>query len=241
MLLRPPPPDLMLGASLFLDFDGTLVEIAEAPDAIRVGEGVRQLLADLSDRLGGRLVLVSGRSSADVRTWLAPLALPVVGSHGLELPGRSVSPPDELETGILQLQRLEQRFAGVLVERKPMGAALHYRQAPNAGEACRLAAEQVAAVTGLKVQPGKMVYELKPAEADKGTAIRILMAEPLHADTRPVFIGDDLTDEHGFAVARELGGAGVLVGEERPTAATYRLPGVAAVHQWLNDALERLP
>jgi trehalose 6-phosphate phosphatase len=122
-----------------------------------------------------------------------------------------------------------------------MGAALHFREAPEAEQACRAAATHVAASTGMQVQPGKMVFEIKPAGGNKGTAIRSLMEDPRNAGCRPVFIGDDLTDEHGFAVVRDLGGAGVLVGEERATAATYRLQDVPRVHRWLNEACEDLP
>lgn len=237
MPLSPPQPELLLGASLFLDFDGTLVELADRPDTITIGARLPELLADLSRKLGGRLVIISGRASADVRSWLAPLDLPVAGSHGLERPGVPALKSVSLDEGLRFLREVEQRFQGVLVEEKPMGAALHYRQAPGAEEACRIAADQAATITGLQVQPGKMVFELKPASGDKGSAVRAIMAEPLHLGTRPIFVGDDLTDEHGFAAVAELGGAGVLVGEERETAATYRLPDVTAVHDWLAAAI----
>ena len=241
MPLSPPPPELLLGASLFLDFDGTLVEIADAPDAIRVGDRLLSLLAELSTRLDGRLVLVSGRPSADVRSWLAPLQVPVAGSHGLEWFGVPAGASARLEAGLCHLRDLEQRFEGVLVEEKPMGAAVHFRQAPGAEGACRAAADHAASLAGLEVQPGKMVFELKPASGNKGTAVHAMMETPLHAGRRPLFVGDDLTDEHGFAAAVGLGGSGGLVGEERATAATHRLPDVSAVHDWLAQALELLP
>ena len=231
-----PPPELLHGASLFLDFDGTLVELADEPNAIEVKEHLPNLLSRLSEKLGGRLTLVSGRASADVQSWLAPLQLPIAGSHGLELAGTLLHPSERLAEGLRHLRELQSRHEGVLVEEKPLGAALHYRLAPEAEEACRAAAEHAASVTGLQVQPGKMVFELKPASGDKGTAVRRIMAEPLHAGRRPLFIGDDLTDEYGFAAAQELGGAGVLVGQERPTLAIYRLADVQAVHDWLARA-----
>jgi trehalose 6-phosphate phosphatase len=90
----------------------------------------------------------------------------------------------------------------------------------------------------MQVQPGKMVFEIKPADGDKGTAIAALMREPANDGRRPIFIGDDLTDEHGFVVVRDLGGAGILVGEERTTAATHRLRDVGHVHRWLTEACE---
>lgn len=236
-----PPTTLLRDASLFLDFDGTLVRIADRPDGIRVEPRLLKLLEELSRKLDGRLTLVSGRSSADVLTWLHPLRLTVAGSHGLERNGAPVDRAPALDECLRHLRSFEARHHGVLLEEKPMGVALHYRQAPEIEEECRSAAEQAAAISGLQVQPGKMVFELKPASGNKGTAVRDLMAEPQHTGTRPVFIGDDLTDEHGFAVVRELGGAGILVGEERDTAATYRLPDVDAVHDWLEQAAEVLP
>lgn len=240
MPLPTPPQTLLRDAALFLDFDGTLVSIADRPDAIRVEPELLSLLERLQIRLDGCLTLISGRASADVRRWLSPLQVAIVGSHGLERDGIAVHRSAMFEEGVRHLRSVQAQHVGVLLEEKPMGAALHFREAPDAEEACRAAVDQVAASMGLHVQPGKMVFEIKPADGDKGTAIRALMEEPANVGRRPVFIGDDLTDEHGFDVVRELGGAGVLVGEERYTAATYRLPDVASVHRWLNEASEVL-
>lgn len=240
MPLPTPPRELLRNAALFLDFDGTLVSIAERPDAINVPPQLIGLLERLQDKLDGRLTLISGRSSADVRRWLSPLQIPVIGSHGLERDGVEVPRSVELEDGLRHLRQVQALHSGVLLEEKPMGAALHFREAPEAEEACRAAASHVAASTGMQVQPGKMVFEIKPAEGDKGTAIRALMRDPRNAGRTPVFIGDDLTDEHGFAVVIDLGGAGILVGEERDTAAAYRLDDVEHVHRWLNKAGEEL-
>jgi len=239
-LITPPPPTLLHGASLFLDFDGTLVRIADRPGDIRVEHRLLALLEELGSKLDGRLTVVSGRASADVLAWLHPLRLAVAGSHGLERPGMPMSRPPAFDEGLQHLRQVEARHPGVLVEEKPTGAALHFRQAPEAEDECRTAAEHAAALAGLQVQPGKMVFELKPASGDKGTAVRDIMNEPHHAGRRPIFIGDDLTDEHGFAMARGLGGAGILVGEERTTAAIYRLADVPAVHDWLEGATETL-
>jgi trehalose 6-phosphate phosphatase len=240
MPLMRPPVTLLAGNSLFLDFDGTLVELAERPDAIEVTPRLRGLLGVLHNRLQGRLMLVSGRASADVASWLAPLAVPIIGSHGLEGLGQPVVIPPALSIASDALRLFAAGRRGVLVEDKPMGVALHYRQAPDAEAACHAAAEQAAKAGGLQLQPGKMVVELRPAGNDKGTALRAVMDEPVHRATRPIFIGDDLTDEHAFAAARALGGAGILVGPERDTAATYRLADVRAVHDWLEQACEAL-
>ena len=160
------------------------------------------------------------------------------GSHGLELgladgTRLPLSVPigfDDVREAVLRFAAADERL---LVEEKPAGIALHYRRAPK--EAKRVAGfmEEVARRRGLKVQHGNMVVELRPEGATKGDAIRAFMTEPEFLDARPVFVGDDLTDEHGFEAAAGLGGAGVLVGTERATAARYRLESVAAVASWL--------
>jgi trehalose 6-phosphate phosphatase len=129
---------------------------------------------------------------------------------------------------------------GLLVEEKPVGVALHYRNAPEAEAICHDAAQRLARSTGMSVQIGKMVVELKGAPGDKGQGLMRFMNEPPFKGTRPVVFGDDLTDEHAFATARVLGGAGVLVGAERPTAATYRLEDVSDLISWLQRACEGL-
>ena len=244
-MLEEPPIGLLSGASLFLDFDGTLVDLAPTPNSIQVDGALTSLLERLGDRLDGRLAIVSGRAVRDVRSYLHPVGLAVAGSHGLEHARHGCDPtdverPETLDRVIDELRLLEAAHPGVLIEEKLLGVALHYRQAPHAEEVCRSAADHAAEATGLEVQPGKLVFELKPAGADKGRALYRFMEQPPFAGTRPIFLGDDLTDEHGFEAARELGGAGVLVGDERRTAALYRLPGVSAVKRWLDAAAEAL-
>lgn len=241
----PPPGGLLRGASLFLDFDGTLVDLAPTPDGVIVGEHLRDLLATLSDRLGGRIAILSGRSVAEIAAFLHPVAIAIGGSHGLELrriDGGHDAPdrPDGLDGVIDRMKAFAADWPGVLVEEKPLGAALHYRGAPEAEAACRRLAHEAAELTGLALQPGKMVFELKPEGGDKGRALGLFMADPLFQGTRPIFLGDDLTDEPGFAAAAAAGGAGILIGEPRETAATWRLDGVEAVLAWLADEAERL-
>jgi trehalose 6-phosphate phosphatase len=239
--LRPPSPGLLDGAALFLDFDGTLVELAESPDAIRVPEGLRPLLQRLSERLDGRVALVSGRAIEDLDRHLGPSGIAVSGSHGLELrfaDGSEVAPavPAGLDAAQAELAAFVAADPRLLVEEKPASVALHFRRAPErAGEAEALAAV-LAERSGLAVQPGKMVVELRPHGADKGDALRRLMREPPFAGARPLFMGDDLTDEHAFRAAAELGGGGILVGAARDTAASWRLEDVAAAAVWLEEA-----
>ena len=236
----PPPADLLRGGSLFLDFDGTLVEIAQSPDAVKVDTRLAEIVRRLRERLGGRLAVISGRPVSQVRELLAADLL-VAGSHGMEFAsgdGRCGSPqrPGALAEVLKAMRDLASRHRGLIVEDKPLGVALHYRQCPAAEEECAGLAAELAARHALHLQPGKMMVEVRAAGGDKGTAIRTLMREPDMAGTRPVFMGDDHTDEPGFAAAAELGGAGILVGEPRETAARYRLEGVEAALAWLEAA-----
>jgi trehalose 6-phosphate phosphatase len=237
----PPPLSIFAGATppaLFLDFDGTLVELAETPDSVTLPRGLADLLARLARGLEGRLAILSGRSLADLERHLGPGPFAVSGSHGLELRlARGLDLPVAAPALPAAARRAALRFAegkdGLLVEVKPAGLAIHYRRAPEREAEVAEFAARLAAECGLRVQNGKMVAELRPAGADKGDALRALMREPIFAGARPWFMGDDLTDEDGFAAAAELGGGGVLVGSARPSAARWRLPDVEAAARWL--------
>lgn len=238
---RPPALCRLAPAALFLDFDGTLVELAEAPDAIAVPGGLTPLLDRLFERLDGRLAIVSGRAVHDLRRHLGGLAVVLSGSHGAELhypDGRSI--PVSAAPGLAEARESIRRFAaggdGLLVEDKPVGVALHYRLAPERAEEVDIFIEALAERHGLALMRGKMVAELRPGGSDKGSALRRLMGEPPFAGARPVFVGDDLTDEDAFRAAVSLGGEGVLVGPARPSAARWRLDGVVAVTEWLEVA-----
>lgn len=240
--MREPPVKLLSGASLFLDFDGTLVEIAERPDAVQVSARLSQVMWRLLDRLDGRVAVVSGRPADQVRELLG-CPVTIVGSHGLEFRGDFArlgtgARPAALEEALQAMRELAAGRPGVLVEDKPFGVALHFRQLPEAEAECNALALELAERHGLHLQPGKMMVEVRAPGGDKGTAIRALMREPPIANGSPLFMGDDLTDEPGFAAAAELGGAGVLVGEERATAALYRLDGVPEALDWLEAALD---
>jgi trehalose 6-phosphate phosphatase len=239
-----PPPDLLRDASLFLDFDGTLVELAERPDSVHVDARLVKLVEQLHERLEGRVALISGRSAARVRALLRADVL-IVGSHGMEFMARDGTPaPIEKPAALVEVEQAMSRLAGsnpgTLVEVKPLGVALHFRRCPSAEAACVSLASSLAEMHDLDLQPGKMMIEVRAPGGDKGTAIRILMREPDMAGTRPVFMGDDLTDEPGFAAAAELGGTGILVGERRESAAIYRLDGVDDTLAWLEVAATRI-
>jgi len=238
-ILPPPPASLLDGnASLFLDFDGTLVAIAETPEAVVVDARLREVLAALRTRLNGRVALISGRSAEELARLLDSPALDIVGSHGMEFrhaDGRRTiaDRPAGLTAALERIRRHAEGHRGLLVEEKPLGVALHYRQAPDEAQNCEALARTLAAEHGLHFQPGKMMVEVRAAGGDKGAAVRALMAEPGMASTRPLFMGDDLTDEPGFVAADELGGAGILIGPSRHSAARYRLDDVTALLDWL--------
>ncbi len=237
--LLPPPPDLLENGALFLDFDGTLVELADSPDTIKVPAGLAPMLERLRRRLDGRLAIVSGRSLADLERHLPAGGIAFSGSHGLELRlTGGIALPLSAPIGLDDVREKVERFAapipGLVVEEKPAGIALHYRMAPDQAERADAFMAALARERGFAVQRGAMVVELRPGGATKGDALKAFMAEPEFAGARPWFVGDDLTDEHGFAAAAALDGAGILVGPPRGTAARYRLESVGAVADWLS-------
>ena len=235
----PPPPPLSewtarQPVALFLDFDGTLVEIAETPDSIMVPGDLARRLESLAARIDGRLALITGRSLADIGGHLGRGSIRIVGSHGAEH-----GDADDPTTGISHdatgaIAALAGAWPGLLVETKPHGIAIHYRQEPDAEAAVFRVMDGIAEHEGLAVRQGKMVVELGPPQANKGQAVARLMSQPPYAGAIPIFIGDDVTDEDGFAAAAAAGGHGILVGPPRPTAAHYRLPGTRDVYNWLN-------
>lgn len=233
-----PPPALIEGASLFLDFDGTLADFV-APDLQPdFGDDARALLARLAERLDGRLAIVSGRSLDNLIETVGIDTLELSGSHGLErraADGRRHSPqPAEAIDALHQAARdFAVAHDGLVIEEKPTGVALHYRNRPAARDAVEAYAGRLAGSTDFELRLGQMVAEVRVRGPHKGDAVKLLMGEPPFADGRPLFVGDDLTDEDGFLAAHDLGGDGILVGPARPTAARYRLPTVAAVWEWL--------
>lgn len=237
--LPSPPLALLTGAALFLDFDGTLTPIVDTPDDVDVAPDLIAMLLALRAKLGGRLAIVSGRSVATLRD-LGFGDFLLAGTHGLEFarPGEAAQAPPRLPA----IDAVEAAFhafiadkPGLLVERKTISVGLHFRRAPEWGEAAGALAATLAAQHGLTIQHGKMLYELRPGGADKGSAVRALMKQSPMAGGVPVFIGDDVTDEEGFAVAADLGGAGILVGPQRSTLASFSLEQVAAVRRYLAE------
>jgi trehalose 6-phosphate phosphatase len=238
---RPSFPDRG-SASLLFDLDGTLLPIRPTPGEVSADDGDIDLVSGLVSRFGGRLAVLSGRPIADIDRILRRAVETVAGIHGLEIRrGGETRRPHATHPGLAPVRAAFARFAegtpGALVEDKGLSLALHYREAPgSAADAARLARD-LADETGLVLQRGSMVEELRTPGADKGDALRAIMAEPPFAGTAPWYFGDDLTDEDGFRAAAALGGAGVLVGPRRTTAARWRLPDIDALRDWLREGL----
>jgi trehalose 6-phosphate phosphatase len=241
------PPALGARCALFLDIDGTLLDLASTPDRVRVDPDVTVLLPRLAGRLGGAVALITGRAIADADRLFPGLALPIAGQHGLERRAAdgSVHLHDASMRGLARLRRELARFAarheGLLLEDKGATLALHYRLVPGLAahvhRTVRAMLQTMAVSAEWRLQPGKGILEIKPDGRDKGTAMLEYMAEPPFAGRLPVFAGDDLTDEYGFVAASHLGGWAVKVGRG-PTRARYRLPDVASVRAWLGTALQ---
>lgn len=249
MPLEPPPPPLLqrsldaipLSANwaLFLDFDGTLAEIAETPDTVRVEPDLVTTLQRLINWLDGAVALISGRPIADLDRIVTPLRPMAAGLHGLERRfGDHVECAPENEGALELLRRRLKHFAaahpGVLIEDKGAAIALHFRRVPELADACRREMEEAAQeLPEIRLLAGKMVIEAKSDGRHKGDAIRAFMAEPPFAGRIPVFAGDDTTDEDGFAVVNELGGITIKIGVGE-TQGHYRADNVAEFLKWLH-------
>lgn len=236
--IRRPPP-LTPDDALFLDFDGTLVGLAPTPDQVHVTPGLPDMLAALSDRLGGAVAVVSGRRIVDLLRLLAPFTAPMAGQHGLEIrhaDGRLSRRAAEaaMQPSFDALARFAACHPGAMLEDKGGSVALHYRNAPHLAAACRDATRDavVASGGGLRAIDGNKVIELVPASVGKGHAIADLAGEAPFRGRVPIFVGDDATDEDGFARVDSMDGVSIKVGPG-VSAARYRLPGVAEVIAWL--------
>lgn len=231
--------------ALFLDFDGTLVEIAPSPDEVRLDRRVPAALDSLRQALGGALALVSGRPVSFLDTALDPYRFDTAALHGaqIRLGGEIQSQaevPEEMRGALRDLVRFANSHVGIIVEDKRISVALHWRLAPQLHDEALDLMRAVADRMGpsIRLQEGKAVAELVPAEASKGTAIAQLMRLSPYAGRLPVFIGDDITDEHGFEAVNTLGGLSIRIGSGE-TCAKRRLESPTALRRLLLDAAER--
>ncbi|MCW6508210.1 trehalose-phosphatase [Lichenifustis flavocetrariae] len=235
-------PELPNGPiSLFLDVDGTLIDIAPRPDAVVVAPHLIETLNILDRRLDGALALVSGRTIADLDHLFHPLRLRASGVHGAEMrfdanhETESVAGDAVSEDIVARLRDIAGSHVGTLVENKRYSVAIHYRAAPAARE--ELARElqlliQSEAGQDLRILPGHMVFELKRATFDKGVAIGNFLTRAPFQGRRPIFCGDDVTDTPGFDAVLAAGGLAFSVGFSRPgLSGSFADP--AAVRDWL--------
>ncbi|HXQ54146.1 MAG TPA: trehalose-phosphatase [Stellaceae bacterium] len=240
-----PPPALQRSHALFLDFDGTLVEIAARPGLVRVSPELRRLLGQVASLLDGAAAIVSGRPVDELSRLLARFPGVLVGQHGLErrrTDGRVVrwSAEPALKPIRAVLAKFAQTHKGVELEDKGVTLALHFRLAPRFAAECIELVRRLADASGgaLEAIDGKMVVELVPEGSGKGGAIAALLAEPPFIGRVPIFIGDDSADEEGFVVIDRLGGTSVHVGDG-VSSARHRLGSVAQVRAWLAQSLAR--
>jgi trehalose 6-phosphate phosphatase len=237
------PPLLPLDRiALFLDLDGTLIELAPRPGDVTVPPALLSLLDKLHAGTGGALAVVSGRPIADIDRLLAPLHLPAAGTHGAELRDAADGPvhtvgeslPGTLRDRLNSIAKeLQSQWHGVSVEDKTSALAIHYRLAPEAEAALRAALDRLDLPTGWQILSGHCVYEIRAQALNKGAAMKTLTRAPAFAGRQPVFVGDDRTDLDGIASAVAAGGHGIAIGELEAPAAEWRLPNVPAVHDWL--------
>jgi trehalose 6-phosphate phosphatase len=233
-----PPP--LVSWAYFFDIDGTLVDIAPSPAEIVLERELQSLIRQLYDATGGALALISGRAISDVDSIFGDVSLPVAGQHGLERRGgtgkitRHNLASEKLDFARARIAQAIATHPALLLEDKGLSLALHYRSAPKLASYAHRTMRSVAAAMGdeYALQSGKRVVELKPSGKDKGDAVREFMLEAPFKGRTPVFVGDDVTDEHGFAVVNSLDGHSIKVGGGA-TAAQWRLPNVRAVRSWL--------
>jgi trehalose 6-phosphate phosphatase len=241
------PPRLPLDqTALFLDFDGTLVEIAPQPELVQVAPELPALLLRLAEGLGGALALVSGRPIAEIDAFLAPARLPAAGAHGAEfrldrdglVETAGMPVPERLRRSIETIVRaLAASAPGLRLEDKGTAIAVHYRHAPQAETPLRAALGALPLGAEWQLLPGHRVIEVKARGWDKGSAVERLMRTPAFAGRKPLFLGDDRTDLDGIAAAAKLGGGGIAVGGLASEIARWTLPDPAAVRAWLGTLL----
>jgi trehalose 6-phosphate phosphatase len=233
------PPPLVHTDALFLDIDGTLLQLAETPDSVDIDPFLGIALVETAAILGGALALITGRSIRDVDVLFPELALPCAGQHGCERRGGDgamnlhASDQETLDRLRNLFTNFASRHPGVLVEHKGATLALHYRAVPElASHVHRTVQNAMEDIEGWTVEGGKRLVEIRPGGRNKGRAIQDFMGERPFAGRRPVFVGDDRGDEHGFRIVEKARGVAVKVGVG-PTSARYRLPDVEAVRSWI--------
>jgi trehalose 6-phosphate phosphatase len=234
--------------ALFLDIDGTLIDIAATPDAVVVPSDLGELLRSLQPLLGGAVALVSGRRLTDIDRLFAPLKVAAAGQHGAEirLPDGTIHRFDaaahKLAALLPKVMSFAQAHPGILVENKGMTIAIHCRQVPQyqSDLDCFLDDLVAGEAAALETIHGNRVFEIKPRNLSKRTAVEHFMQADPFAGRLPIFIGDDRTDEDGFAAVQALNGHAIRVGPEAPSRATWRIAGPPQTRAFLSRAVEIL-
>lgn len=229
-------------SALFLDFDGTLADLAQRPDSVEVPRELVPLLDQLHERLDGALALVTGRAREDIEPMLSPWRWPAAFEHGSVRQSahgtHAQAEPLGLAAALHAARGLAAQHTGLLVERKRTSMALHFRLAPALEAICvATMASAIANDPDLQLLRGKAVVEVKATRVSKGLAIEAFMRETPFAGRQPVFAGDDVTDEAGFEVVQRLGGAGIKVGDG-PTCAHHRCTSPEALRAWLSASMQ---
>jgi trehalose 6-phosphate phosphatase len=238
-------PPVRKNSALFLDIDGTLLDMARTPDAVVVPAELRTALVRLYDGLDGALAFVSGRSLSGIDRLFAPLRIAAIGCHGAEVRGQDGNVralADPLAGPVRAIFRgLVDSHPGTLLEDKIYNLSLHYRLAPEARTALEAAMEKHASIFAAEkvtIQHGKSVIDAKPKGVDKGVGLRALMRQPPFLGRMPVFGGDDTTDTDVFHILPELSGHGFSVGRAFD-GVDYEFGSPRAVREWLSELAER--
>lgn len=234
--LPAPGPDW----AYFFDIDGTLVDIGDTPSDVRWGPDLSRLVTAVYRSSGGAVALISGRAIPDIDRLFPDVRMPAAGQHGVERRdaaghlSRHAFPSAGLDQIRARLLDIVVRHPRLLLEDKGLSLALHYRRAPRLGGYAHHVLRSMLTLVSTEycLLTGKRVVEMKPAGRDKGTAVLEFMQEPPFQGRVPVFVGDDITDEYGFAVVNHLNGYSIKVGRG-PTVARWRLRSVRDVLAWL--------
>jgi trehalose 6-phosphate phosphatase len=229
-------------SAYFLDVDGTLLDIKPHPGDVVADPALQELLIALHKRAGGALALVSGRTIEDIDRIFSPLLLPAAGTHGAMLRFGDGSTADVQSAPVQAVSGAVEAFVaahpGLLFENKGAALTIHFRQKPELRPEVLAFLSSCLIESDLVVLEGKMVAELKLAEFNKGTAIGTFMGLPPFAGRRPVFVGDDVTDEYGFDIVNKMDGLSIRVDRaEHPTKAQFRVVEPAALRAQLKVIL----
>jgi trehalose 6-phosphate phosphatase len=227
--------------ALFLDLDGTLIDIAPTPDSVIIPDGLVRLLDDLTRCLDGALAIITGRPISDIASFLAPLAPVAAGTHGAELrmvsQGDVVLRAEPIDSAVVEaVRRLAEAEPGIIVEMKRASIAVHHRQVPAAGSRLEAALQRILddGPDHLILCRGRKVLEIVPRHISKGAALDTLMCLPVFHGRRPIMIGDDFSDQSAFDAAHRLGGLGLRVAGECFAREVAEFEGPAQVRSWLS-------